>query len=472
MEDFFKTVVVFPKTLFETTRAHLLRDDKEQLAIILCGVSRSKTQLRFLCREIIEAESMDLDNSSQAYVKVKDDFWRSALHRSKDEGYSILICHSHPFSHGSVGFSSLDLSNAQMTYEYVCKKLPDVSIGSLVFGRADIRGLFWDKDDKKIGDVDEIRIIGSQIERISTNSRFVSFSKEAFDRQILLFGEEGQKKFSGTSIGVVGCGGLGSIVSELLARLGVGNLVLVDDDVLEEANLNRVIGSKPPLVGNPKVKVLRNHIKAFSKTQVQTFRKSVLDVSVLNRLKDVDVIISGTDTQSSRMVLNELSVKYMVPYIDLAFGIFPEEERIEGYGQVRIVLPDSFCLNCINGINYIQADEELMSEEDINMREAAGYIKGVPIRNPSVVSLDCITASLGVTEFINLICGIRPVNCFILYDMQSNNKMVYSAVTKKDEHCILCGEDGEQGMGDLSPVKNYFDKTGPGNIPRASVKEV
>ena len=462
-----KSAVIFPKTFFENTKAHLLRNEKEQLSIILCGISKTESHVRFLCREVVEAESGDLDKSSRVYIKGTDDFWRSVLHQSREEAYSILICHSHPFSHGSVGFSSLDLSNAEINYEYVFKKLPDVFIGSLVFGQTDIKGMFWDKESKKICDIGEIRIIGSDIKKISTCFNPSSFSKDAFHRQILLFGEEGQKKFSETSAAVIGCGGLGSIITEQLARLGVGTLVLVDDDMLEKPNLNRVIGSTPSLVGTPKVKVLKDHIKGFSDAKVEAFQKSVLDFSVLERLKDVDVIISGTDTQSSRMVLNELSVKYYIPYIDLAFGIFPGE-KIEGYGQVRIVLPDSFCLNCIDGINYAQVDVELMSDEDIEMRKAAGYIKGVPIANPSVISLDCLTASLGVTEFMNLVCGIRPVNCFILYDMQSDNTIVSNVETRKDERCILCGEDGERGMGDLSPIKDYLNKSIPDNIPKIS----
>lgn len=472
MEGFLKTQIVFPQTVFEGLKAHLLKDENEQFAIALCGISKTNNQLRFLCREILKAGSEDLDKSSRTYVKITDDFWRSALYKSRAENHSILICHSHPFSHDTVGFSSLDHDNAKINYAYVHKKIPNVFIGSLVFGQSDVKGMFWDKQRKQIRDIDEVRIIGSTIKKISnTNPSPVRFSKQVFDRQVLLFGEDGQKKFSETSVAVVGCGGLGSITAELLARLGVGDLVLVDDDVLEEPNLNRVMGSKSKLVGKPKVKVLAKHIRTFSDAQIKTYQKSVLDSSVLRRLKDVDVLISGTDTQSSRMALNELSVKYLIPYIDLAFGIFPREDGIEGYGQVRIVLPDGFCLNCVNGINYVQVNKELMSDADKQMWEAAGYIKGVPIKNPSVVSLDCVTASLGVTEFINLVCGIRPVNPFVLYDMMSDNTIVNNVITEKDGDCILCGPSGEQGLGDLSPIPDYLDGSVPDNIPTASSKD-
>lgn len=465
-----KTVVVFPRSLFESVKAYLLQDENERFAIILCGISRSTNQLRFLCREVIKAESKDLIRSSQVYVEVTDDFWRSALYRSKDGTYSILVCHSHPFSQKNVGFSSLDLSNDRENYEYVAKKIPKVFIGSLVFGQADVKGMFWDKDKTQISHVDEIRIIGQKIEKLSIDTRHAVFSKHAFDRQVRLFGEEGQKKLSETSVAIIGSGGLGSITTELVARLGTGNIVLVDDDVLEEPNLNRVIGSKPELIGTPKVEVLRKHIQTFSNAEIEVFEKSVLDPSVLQRLKDVDVIISGTDTQSSRMVLNELSVKYLIPYIDMAFGIFPEEQ-VEAYGQVRIVLPDSFCLHCIDGIDHIEASQELMSNEDKEMRREAGYIQGAPIPNPSVISLDSVIASLGVTEFLNLVCGIRPVNHYILYDMQSDNKIVSNILASKDAQCVLCGEDGEQGMGDLSPVKNHLENKVPDNIPQTKNKK-
>ena len=65
-----------------------------------------------------------------------------------------------------------------------------------------------------------------------------------YDRQVRFFGEEGQEKLESTSVGVIGTGGLGSHVVQQLAFLGIGEMLLVDPDVLESSNANREVGPK------------------------------------------------------------------------------------------------------------------------------------------------------------------------------------------------------------------------------------
>jgi len=65
---------------------------------------------------------------------------------------------------------------------------------------------------------------------------------DRFERQIRLFGEDGQKKIQNASVAIVGAGGLGSHVVQQLGFLGVGSLIIIDPDELEETNRNRLIG--------------------------------------------------------------------------------------------------------------------------------------------------------------------------------------------------------------------------------------
>src|SRR4030043_2478387 len=66
-----------------------------------------------------------------------------------------------------------------------------------------------------------------------------------FSRQILAFGEEGQKKLAAAKVGIVGLGGMGSQIAQSLAYLGVEDFLTVDDDIVEESNLNRLVGALP-----------------------------------------------------------------------------------------------------------------------------------------------------------------------------------------------------------------------------------
>jgi molybdopterin/thiamine biosynthesis adenylyltransferase len=254
----------------------------------------------------------------------------------------------------------------------------------------------------------------------------------------------------------------------MLTRLGVGKVVLVDNDAVEVSNLNRLVGSTIKDLRLPKVEVLKQHARHYSQTIVEPVSKSVLDISVLEMLKDVDVVISCTDTQSSRLVLNELAVKYMVPLIDLGTGVLTERGVVEAGGQVRVVLPDSFCLACVDGINYAKAGKEILGEEDVRMRQRAGYVQGMEMLSPSVVSLNGVVASLGVTEFINLVCGIRKVNTYVYYDMQSNNIITEVLSAEEDKSCLICGKNGMKASGDLKPFKNLLDDEVPQNVPHVT----
>ena len=171
------------------------------------------------------------------------------------------------------------------------------------------------------------------------------------------------------------------------------------------------------------------------------------------------------------MILNEMAVKYLIPLIDLGAGILTEKGYIEAGGQVRIVLPDSYCLACIDGINYAKAGEELLNKQDRQMRRAAGYVQGHNIPSPSVISLNGTIASLAVTEFLNLITGIREVNTYITYDMQSNNIVTQTLQAEKDGECPVCGRNGIKAMGDLIPFPNLLEERIPDNIPEANTQQ-
>ena len=197
-----------------------------------------------------------------------------------ESGLSLIGCHSHPFSSDEVNFSSIDDSNDLKNFAYAFEKLPDIYCGSMVFGKEQFKARVFDKEDEKLADVDEVKVLGKKIQRLSNKSTRLEDS-EVFNRQVLLFGEEGQKNISDITASIVGAGGLGSIVFEMLARLGVGKIILVDDDRVETTNLNRLIGAKKKDVSSFKVDVLKEHAKLYSKTKVIATNKSVLDLSFL-----------------------------------------------------------------------------------------------------------------------------------------------------------------------------------------------
>lgn len=442
---------------------HVLQNDDEQIMVMFCGVSRGAGQVRLICKDLIKARPRDLESCSEFGATLKKRFLRRILRRAKRDRLSVIICHSHPFSGEDVCFSVVDDANDAEMASYVSSRIPGILFGSLVVGRTDIKARIYDKAERKMVRVDEVWVIGRTIMKYPEKS--VECDYQPFLRQVLLFGWRGQDKLVGFTVAVVGLGGLGIIVAEMLCRLGIGRLIVVDFDLVEVSNLNRLLGATADDVGRAKVEVFKAGAAKYSRTRIDAICGSILALSVLERVKEAEVVFGCVDNETARSRLNDWAVKYCIPLIDLATGIVGERGFIEAGGQVRVVLPDGFCLNCIGGIDSNQVMQELLTEEDIQMRNAAGYIRDFPIPSPSVISLNGVIASFGVTEFLNLALGIRKANLYVAYDMMSNQILSQTIKAKRNRNCLTCHEKGMRAMGDLIPFPDLFDDKTSENVP-------
>src|SRR5262249_20424653 len=131
---------------------------------------------------------------------------------------------------------------------------------------------------------------------------------EEHDRQIRAFGEAGQRAIARLTVVIVGLGGTGSVMAQMLAHMGVRNFILIDPKCITKTNLNRVAGTRPGDVGRPKVEVARRMIKAIAPdAKVVIYQGDVLDAAIGARLRNVDFIFCCTDSHGSRSFLNQLA---------------------------------------------------------------------------------------------------------------------------------------------------------------------
>ena len=136
-----------------------------------------------------------------------------------------------------------------------------------------------------------------------------------------------------------------------------------------------------------------------------------------------------------RLILNELAKACKMPYIDSAFEIFIEnDEIIEAGGRIVIVHPDGPCLLCCKEIDLREAHHDLSSNDERAFAEERGYIDGAKIKDPSIISLDGIVASLAVTEFLAYITGFRDPHQYLLYDMMKGT--VYPIGQSEQSDCF------------------------------------
>jgi adenylyltransferase/sulfurtransferase len=145
-------------------------------------------------------------------------------------------------------------------------------------------------------------------------------SKSRYQRQqrFAPLGKQGDGRLRKSAVLIVGCGALGSHVAELLARAGVGRLVIVDRDVVEWSNLHRQVGftESDARAGAPKASAFARHIAGVN-SEVDV-RPEVTDFNAraARQLADgVDLIVDGTDNLPTRYLINDLSLELDVPWV-------------------------------------------------------------------------------------------------------------------------------------------------------------
>jgi molybdopterin/thiamine biosynthesis adenylyltransferase len=187
-----------------------------------------------------------------------------------------------------------------------------------------------------------------------------------YHRQMLLpgFGEEGQRKLLASTALIVGCGALGTVIANMLARAGVGHLVIVDRDFIEMTNLQRQVLFDEDDVANaiPKAVAAKNKIaKINSQVKVTAIVDDVnhTNIEKLAGINNadygrVDVIVDGVDNFETRYLANDCAVKHGIPYIyagavgtvGASYAILPHTPAPGNspWEQAGIATP---CLRCI-----------------------------------------------------------------------------------------------------------------------------
>ena len=167
---------------------------------------------------------------------------------------------------------------------------------------------------------------------------------ERYSRQIILkkVGILGQKKIQNSKVLVVGCGGLGSPVIDLLSRAGIGIIGMMDHDKVSLSNLHRQIMFTADNIGKFKVNILKKKIsKINKKVKVKIYRNKADEKNLGKILKKYDIIVDGTDNFKAKFLLNEFSLKYKKKLITGAISKF------EGHVfTFNFSLKKSPCLKC------------------------------------------------------------------------------------------------------------------------------
>ncbi|PKW15050.1 HesA/MoeB/ThiF family protein [Saccharopolyspora spinosa] len=456
--------IVFGAGLWRELHGHLIGPDgNEQLAFVLASHNVSRRRVRMVAREIIAAGPGDLAHQSPVGIGPTAEFVARALTRCRQEGWSLIEVHSHPFDASDAStFSSIDWGNDRAKMPQLAAMLPaPFQHATMVVGQRSLDAHYYERESETIAPIERVTVVGDASDGSPLLRHHAVTSQpaprparpdERHARQLPLLGAEVQDALAKAAVAVVGLGGLGSFVASELAYLGVGRLVLVDPDRVEEHNLNRLIGARHDDVGRPKVDVFREVLeRAAPATAIDAVTAPMLAPDALEQLKAVDLLLGCVDNHGARLTLNHLAVRYLIPFLDAGTGVRLAPEGAHFGGQVQLVVPGTGCLECRGFIDPRRAAFDLATPETRAYERAHGY--GTEEPAPSVIFLNGIVGSMQVAEAVRILGPTpgREVPRLVIYDGTAQKAFAASEPDRPD--CPTCGVDGVAGVADLAPLQ-------------------
>lgn len=237
-------------------------------------------------------------------------------------------------------------------------------------------------------------------------------------RNIILpqIGEAGQEKLLHAKVLVIGAGGLGSPAIYYLAAAGVGNIGVVDNDVVELSNLQRQIIHNQNDLGRKKVDSAKEKINLLNDdVKITTYPIRINQQNLTELVKSYDFILDATDNFPSRFVINQVCHKQHKPLIFAA---------VKGFlGQVSVFKSyqkDNPCYCCFNP-NIVDEDFTLpLSEKGI-----LGAVAG---------TVGALQATTTIKEILRI--GESLVGKILVFDFLKNE--FRKVGLKKNASCVVC----------------------------------
>lgn len=237
--------------------------------------------------------------------------------------------------------------------------------------------------------------------------------KDRYKRHLLLkeIGAEGQRKIREAKVLVVGAGGLGSPVCMYLAAAGVGEIGIVDADVVDISNLQRQVLYSTEDLGKAKVIIAKKKLEAMNPDIVVNAYNERLDNDNAERIsKDYDIIVDASDNIETRYFCNDFCVTQGKTLIHGSIGEFN--------GNIMTIQPGSACLRCL-------FPEAVMLKESSD----SGVVGAVP----------GIAGSIQAAEVIKVITGAgEPLaNRLLTFNILTMDFVTIEVL--QNNNCKVCG---------------------------------
>ncbi|MFK7795484.1 MAG: ThiF family adenylyltransferase [Gammaproteobacteria bacterium] len=247
-----------------------------------------------------------------------------------------------------------------------------------------------------------------------TDAQLLQFSRQIMLPQIDI---EGQQKLINASVLVLGAGGLGCPALSYLATAGIGQIVIVDPDVVDQSNMQRQILYTVEDIGRYKAEIAKQKLHQFgTDVQITALIKIPDDKELLSLVSKADIVLDGTDNFAARYKHNEACLKAKTPLISGAVIRFEGQLTTFDHSQL-----DSPCYHCL----YPKAaDEQLNCSENGVLGPVAG-----------------IVGTMMATETIKMLLGIGETLTGKLMLLDALHMDWRSVRLRKDTSCPVCSKE-------------------------------
>lgn len=433
-------------------------DGLEAAALLLCGGSGHLDRYHLSVRDVI---LLDHDKCKRLDDRISwpTDLIIPHLDHAEELGLSVVKVHSHPGN--SAQFSKVDDFGDRellpVVRSWVDTDIPHCSIVMQPCGRLFGRYL-W--QGHEMCPIDIICIAGPDIRLFPAIAEDHSSS---FGRsQDQAFGEGTTTALAKLRAGIVGISGTGSPLLEQLIRLGFGEIVIIDPDIVEDRNLNRILNSTVADVRMGRLKVDVAEAAAIATglpTRIIKVPSTLMSPAAVQALSVCDVIFGCVDTHTGRFAMNLISTYHIIPYFDV--GVMLDATGNGGVsGRIRDIL---------GTIHYIvPGRSSLISREVISLRTVAqeglansdpeaeaqqvrdNYFRGLTVSRPAVISINMFAAALAVNDFLARIHPYRQMPNNDVASIEFSLGQLRLTADEEQEDCALLNP--WLGHGRISPL--------------------
>ncbi|WP_271784334.1 ThiF family adenylyltransferase [Aquimarina algiphila] len=392
------------KELFE----HLIRQDgQEDLCFAFYRLSTGKTRKTGVINDIILPEFDD--RNVHGNVSFNSSYFDKVTSYALANNLGICFIHSHPYP-GWQGMSFDDIEAEKMLAPRV-KAVAGLPLIGMTIGTDNYwSARFWIKEAPNTYKrywCESVRVVGKSLKPYFYDEEIPKSNfGEEFKRTISAWGDMKQQDISRLKIGIVGLGSVGSIVAEALLRTGVKNLTLIDFDLVERKNLDRLLAINRIDVDKYKVDIVKERLlrtQLISDLNVNSVQYSITEKEGQEAALDCDILFSCVDMPLPRYSLDCLSFANLIPVIDGGIDTNSNKDLTnidQARWKAHTIGPERICMQCLGQYKPEDAALELSGELDNPY-----YIKGLQEnhfinRGENVFGFSLSLAGMEIQQFL------------------------------------------------------------------------